>query len=136
MSFLSETNNFCENGYDIGESIIFKIKINLLLESTYIKIGVGVNNSLGERVTTLHTDYSEIFKKDKLLKGEYTVYCKIEGLNLKPGAYPIKLHLNAAGKEFILEPAFYLTIKDNFNFSKTTNHFHNGSVLCNQYWYE
>jgi lipopolysaccharide transport system ATP-binding protein len=132
-TILSSTGGFSENGYAIGESLIFKIKVILKTDSSFIKIGIGINNVLNERLTTLHTDYSKEIKKHQVTEGEHTFTCEVEGLNLKPGIYPIKIHLDSENNEFSLDPALYLQITEKVIF-QAVSQYHNGSLLCVQHW--
>jgi lipopolysaccharide transport system ATP-binding protein len=130
---ISASEGFSEIGYAIGDILIFRIKIILNIDSPNINIGIGINNSMNERITTLHTDYSSI-RSSQIAKGEHVFTCKIEGLYLRPGIYPIKIQIDAAGYEFSLDPALNLYINEKNNFITKTGRYHNGSILCTQSW--
>jgi lipopolysaccharide transport system ATP-binding protein len=98
----------------------------------YPSIGIGFDDSTGQRMLTVHTPRSRVAVER--LEGRCFVDCRIAAYPLAPGDYWVKLALSAAGKEIDAEErALHFTVVDGELFGEGVG-FHRGVCIAPSAW--
>jgi lipopolysaccharide transport system ATP-binding protein len=98
------------------------------------KIGIGIDNDLGQRLLTVHTPTSENGSIDKI-EGKASVFCEIKQFPLAPGNYCVKLALTVLGQEIdVVDQAMWFTVYDG-HIGNDGRGFHHGVCVAESDWY-
>src|SRR5262249_37786398 len=98
----------------------------------YPSIGIGFDDSTGQRTLTVHTPRSRVAVEG--LEGRCLVDCRIAALPLARRVYWVKLALAAAGKEIDAEErALHFTVVDGELFGEGVG-FHRGVCIAPSAW--
>ena len=125
---------YSEGGYLIGAPLEFCVKCVGQEALTKPALGIGIDNVLGQRIITLHSNFRPHIVNENRVSGEFQFVCRVEGLALLPGEYRVKLSLESG-----LTPVHVL--EDGLSFIIISSDFYGnggkmgrGLVLCNQSW--
>ena len=88
---LKNTTGDLTTAYVPGEDLIVELTVDPPFPVSDPLFVVGINDSLGRRVFTLRTDFSDFSLP--LLDRETTVVCSVPGLSLAPGRYGIHIRI-------------------------------------------
>ena len=126
--------NFSEVGYPIGATLEFRVVCRVQEELKRVSLGIGINNSLGTRVATLHSLYAGGISAD-LHPGMHEIRCTVDNLLLVPDRYAVKVSLESEQIALdVLEPAFEFEILPGDYYQTGRGLELRGLVLCNQVW--
>jgi len=113
----------------------FIVDIQVQKDLSKLEVGMGINDELGHRITTLFSRFYNI--KFQVKCGFSTFFCKVKNLTLKPGVYYANIFIGDRYEayDFILDPVmFKIQTEDNFFPSGMTPDESQGSVLVTQKW--
>lgn len=117
----------------LGETLRIQININPqgTLESP--KIGIGIDDILGQRMLTVHTPVST--DVTSRIQQPCTVLCEIPQFPLAPGDYTMKLALTDRNCEVdAVDQALLFTVQDGDQFGEGRA-FHRGVCIAPSNWY-
>src|SRR5258708_4694682 len=134
LEFLTENEQPLIEGLPIGSRLKVKVHFNLPKPTSNFDVGLGFNNSYGQRVFTAHSMF-EPARSEKEQVGPQVFCCEIPSFTLMPGEYAVKVWLDLkwseadaiedAAKIRVLESDFYGTGKVPWN----------GSFVLKHSWY-
>jgi hypothetical protein len=97
-------------------------------------LGIGVDDQLGNRLVTLHSNIGSCGDRPDTVLGEFSFVCQMNGLALMPGDYRLKLSLEGNGGYLdVIEEAVGFTILST-DFYQNGGRRGRGLVLCQQDW--
>jgi lipopolysaccharide transport system ATP-binding protein len=120
-----------------GDDITFKFDFLSKRKREKFQIGIGILNSKGERVTTLHTTYQTL-KEFTLLEGANSYKAVWKKNMLCPGDYGIEISLFDESSNFArLGNIGFITIfnSDYYKTGKMPNTRYQGDVVTDAEWY-
>ena len=127
---------YSPGGYAIGAPLEITVDCNTNGTVRNPSMGIGIDNSAGVRVVTLHTRHSKLPEKDESFGGKFRFVCKVGDLALSPGDYSVKFSLETMGGH---QPAHVINAA--FGFSVIETDFYEGAgrrnagvVLCRDRW--
>ena len=92
-----------------SQPLSFWIELSNPIRPMNLRVGVGINDELGRRVTTIHTDHS--LQNDNYIEGPARIECKLMSPRLAPGKYSIKVAIGEANEDYWQrDPAFTFEI--------------------------
>ena len=134
LEFFTENEQPMAEGLPIGSRLKIKVHFDLPKPSTNFNVGLGFNNSYGQRIFTAHSVF-EPSRSDKEQAGSQVFCCDIPSFTLMPGEYAVKVWLDLknseadaiedAAKIRVLEADFYGTGKVPWN----------GTVVLKHHWH-
>ena len=86
-----------KNGFAIGEPVIISIELKPRRKLSYPIVGIGINDSLGTRVTTLSTKYQG--EEIPAFHSHITIECGLQDLALAPGSYGVKIAVGSGNED-------------------------------------
>jgi lipopolysaccharide transport system ATP-binding protein len=93
----------------LGGAFHLRLGLELAQAIDYPVIGIGIDDTHGQRLLTLHTPLSKIAIEH--IEGRCAVDCCVKAFPLAPGDYCIKLALTARGQELdVVEQALCFTV--------------------------
>jgi lipopolysaccharide transport system ATP-binding protein len=121
-------------GYPAGAPLEFHVVALTSRPVAHPSLGVGIDDGLGQRIVTLHTDFGPCRRQGDRPKGRLAFMCRVGGLALRPGDYRVKLNLEGDGGTLqCLEDALMLSILP-CDFYRNGGKFGKGAILCAQDW--
>jgi lipopolysaccharide transport system ATP-binding protein len=125
---------FSESGYAINAPLEFRVICVLPRPLFHPTLGIGINDSNGHRVTTLHSKHAPAFSLPTGVTGTFEAICRIHDLPLTPGSYRIKVSLEDGNASMhTIEDALDLVILST-DFFGNAGYYGSGNVLCPQAW--
>jgi len=113
----------------------FTVDIQVQEELSKLEVGMGINDELGHRITTLFSRFYNI--KFQVKPGTYSIVCKMENLILKSGTYYADIFVGDRYEayDYIIDPIMF-EIHDPIDFFPTgiVPEAIFGSVLSQQNW--
>lgn len=113
----------------------FIVDIQVQKDLPKLEVGMGINDELGHRITTLFSRFYDI--KFKVKPGVYNVVCNLQNLTLKPGIYYSDIFIGDRFEayDFIADPIRFevRNFKDFFPTGIVPEAIY-GSVLSQQIW--
>lgn len=99
-----------------------------------IDLGIGIDDSLGHRVVTMHSTTAEESFAIPSGTRDLRLTCRTSNLLLAPGTYAVKLSLESRGSPLeVIDEAFGFEVVDSDYFNNGGRRWR-GSVLCPQAW--
>ncbi len=121
-------------GYSIGAPLEFRVKCRCPDRAMTPVLGIGINNNLGQRITTLDSRFDPQHLPPDVVGNEFAFVCELTDLGLVPGEYTVKLELNVNGmSQESLENAFSFSIESSDYFG-TGRKPGKGVVVTKQKW--
>jgi lipopolysaccharide transport system ATP-binding protein len=120
-----------------GDDITFKFTFLSKMKREKFQIGIGILNSRGDRVTTIHSSYQTL-QSYTLLEGENIFKAIWKKNMLCPGDYGVEISLFDEGSNFVrLGSVGLITIynSDYYKTGKMPNTRYQGDVLTDAEWY-
>jgi lipopolysaccharide transport system ATP-binding protein len=103
-------------GIPIGSRLKIRVHFNLPSATSVFNVGLGFNNTSGQRVFTAHTVF-EPHREHTLVSSRQTLVCEIPSITLMPGDYVLRVWLDigrveadlidSAARITVLESDFY-----------------------------
>ena len=134
LEFLTDNEQPLTEGLPIGARLKIKVHFDLPNSTSNFNVGLGFNNSYGQRIFTAHSVF-EPSRWDKERTGRQVLSCEIPSFTLMPGEYAVKVWLDLKGSEAdaiedaakmqVLESDFYGTGKVPWN----------GALVLKHRWY-
>ncbi len=121
-------------GYFIGAPLEFRVKCQSPERVFAPILGIGINNNLGQRITTLDSRFDPKHIPADTVCDEFEFVCELTDLGLVPGEYSVKLELNVNGvSQEALENAFSFSVvsSDYFGTGRKPG---KGVVVTRQQW--
>jgi lipopolysaccharide transport system ATP-binding protein len=122
-------------GCGMGDPLEFEVRCSSSIQLHQVALGIGMDNALGERITTLHSTLSTNRSRPASTgPGDFSFRCSIQGLTLAPGRYSLKLSLESSrGAEVVADDAVAFEV-----LATQQVHLRNrqlrGVVFCSQDW--
>jgi len=124
---------FDEIGYPAGAPLEFRVRCMARQNVLRPSLGIGLDNGLGQRIVTLHTDFGHQSREGTAL-GDFEFICRMSELVLRPGDYRIKLSLEGNGGALhVIEEALAFSILPS-DYYQNGGNIGRGVVLCDQMW--
>ena len=98
LEFYTESDQPLVEGLPIGARMKIRVHFNLPAPTNRFNIGLGFNNSYGQRIFTAHS----MFEPDRSLKdhvGPQVFTCEVPSFTLMPGEYSVKVFMELKGSE-------------------------------------
>lgn len=98
IEFLTGDDEPLIEGLPIGSPLKMKVHFDLLKATSNFNVGIGFNNSYGQRIFTAHS----VFEPDRWTTecvGRQVMTCEIPSFTLIPGEYAIKVWLEVNSSE-------------------------------------
>jgi lipopolysaccharide transport system ATP-binding protein len=134
LEFLTDNEQPLTEGLPIGSRLKVKVHFDLPKLTSDFNVGLGFNNSYGQRIFTAHSVF-EPSRSEKERVGTTVFSCEIPSFTLMPGEYTVKVWLDLksseadaiedAAKIRVLESDFYGTGKVPWN----------GTFVLKHRWY-
>jgi hypothetical protein len=134
LEFLTENEQPLTEGLPIGSRLKVKVYFDLPKPTSNFNVGLGFNNSYGQRIFTAHSVF-EPNRAENEHEGVTVFSCDIPSFTLMPGEYAVKVWLDLKGSEAdaiedaakirVLESDFYGTGKVPWN----------GTLVLKHRWY-
>jgi len=97
-------------GLFVGGRLKVRVHFNLPFATSVFDVGLGFNNTVGQRVFTAHT----LFEQDRdpsLVSGPQVMVCEIPSLTLVPGDYVLRVWLDVGNTEAdLIDSAARITV--------------------------
>ena len=98
IEFLTEDDEPLIEGLAIGARLKVKVHFDLPKPMSNFNVGLGFNNSYGQRVFTAHSIF-ESNRWERECNGQQVLSCEIPSFTLVPGEYAVKVWLDLNGAE-------------------------------------
>jgi lipopolysaccharide transport system ATP-binding protein len=126
-----------QNKSNIASNQLFTFVVDIQAQQhlSKLEVGIGINDELGHRITTLFSRFYNV--KFQVKPGIKSVFCRVKNLILKPGVYYVNIFVGDRYEayDFILDPImFKIETDDNFFPSRMIPDESQGSVLVSQEW--
>lgn len=135
-AIIESGGKFSSLGYRTGRPLDFKVRCKGLGSGGMRRpaVGIGIDDALGQRITTLHSSTDEPADSKQDSPSDFSFACRISDLALSPGHYYVKLSLESGRTPVdVIDRACYLEILD-ADFGGTSAKQWRGVVLCRQKW--
>ena len=134
MEFFTDHEQPLGEGLPIGSRLKVKVSFDLPTLTANFNIGLGFNNSYGQRIFTAHSMF-EPNRWEKEQSGRQVVSCEIPSFTLMPGEYAVKVWLDLKGREAdAIEDAAKITVLES-DFYGTGKVPWNGTFVLNHHWH-
>lgn len=134
IEFLTENEQPLTEGLPIGGRFKIKVHFDLPNPTANFNVGLGFNNSYGQRVFTAHSVF-EPNRWEREHSGRQVLSCEIPSFTLMPGEYAVKVWLDLKGSEAdAIEDAAKITVLES-DFYGTGRVPWNGSFVLPHKWY-
>lgn len=131
---VTSQGSYFASGYAIGAPLEIVVHASAATPLEQPGLGIGIDDSLGRRILTLHTTYAPRPEWPPIVTGRFTLRCRLEALNLAPGDYRLKLSLeNRLGSVDVVDPALTFTVLPS-DFYNNGGKFGRGLILCRHDW--
>lgn len=120
-------------GIPVGGSLKVRIHFSLPQPTSAFDVGLGFNNTLGQRVFTAHTVFEPGLDHSQLV-GAQVVVCEIPSLTLLPGDYVLRVWLDLGKVEAdLIDSAARIKVleSDYYGSGKLPN---DGAFVLEQHW--
>jgi lipopolysaccharide transport system ATP-binding protein len=134
LEFFTENEQPLTEGLPLGSRLKVRVHFDLPKPTASFNVGLGFNNSYGQRIFTAHSMF-EPNRSDKEHVGGQVFSCEIPSFTLMPGEYGVKVWLDLKGSQAdaiedaakirVLEADFYGTGKVPWN----------GTIVLKHRWY-
>jgi lipopolysaccharide transport system ATP-binding protein len=134
LEFFTDNDQPLAEGLPIGSQLKVKVHFDLPKPTASFNVGLGFNNSYGQRIFTAHSVF-EPNRSDQEHVGAQVFSCEIPSFTLMPGEYGVKVWLDLKGSQAdaiedaakirVLESDFYGTGKVPWN----------GTLVLKHRWY-
>lgn len=98
MEFLTDDDEPLNEGLPIGAALKIKVHFDLPKPTSNFNIGIGFNNSYGQRIFTAASMF-EPHRWEKVCIGPQVLCCDIPSFPLTPGEYAVKVWLDVNSSE-------------------------------------
>ncbi|MEJ7636571.1 MAG: Wzt carbohydrate-binding domain-containing protein [Singulisphaera sp.] len=120
------------NFLPLGGQFKVRIALEAPAEIAFPVIGIGIDDTLGQRILTLHTPLTE--QAIARVAGRCAIDCRVDAFPLAPGDYWMKLALSAQGGEVdSVERALHFTVTNGEAFGEGRG-FHVGLCVAPSRW--
>jgi lipopolysaccharide transport system ATP-binding protein len=134
LEFLTENDQPLTEGLPIGSRLKVKVHFDLLKPTASFNVGLGFNNSHGQRIFTAHSVF-EPNRSDQEHVGAQVFSCEIPSFTLMPGQYTVKVWLDLKGSEAdAIEDAAKIRVVES-DFYGTGRVPWNGAFVLKHRWY-
>ena len=134
LEFLTENDQPLTEGLPIGSRLKVKVHFDLLKPTASFNVGLGFNNSHGQRIFTAHSVF-EPNRSDQEHVGAQVFSCEIPSFTLMPGQYAVKVWLDLKGSEAdAIEDAAKIRVVES-DFYGTGRVPWNGAFVLKHRWY-
>lgn len=135
LEFFTDNEEPLTEGLLIGSSLKIKVHFELPQSTSIFHVGLGFNNSYGQRIFTAHSLF-EPNRPDQEHVGNQVFCCEIPSFTLMPGEYTIKvwLDLKGAGDADVIEDAAKITVLES-DFYGTGRVPWAGALVLKHRWY-
>jgi lipopolysaccharide transport system ATP-binding protein len=134
MEFFTDHEQPLGEGLPIGSRLKVKVSFDLPTLTANFNVGLGFNNSYGQRIFTAHSMF-EPHRWEKEQSGRQIVSCEIPAFTLMPGEYAVKVWLDLKGREAdAIEDAAKITVLES-DFYGTGKVPWNGTFVLNHHWF-
>ena len=134
LEFLTEDEQPLNEGLPIGSRLKVKVHFDLPKPTASFNVGLGFNNSYGQRIFTAHSIFEPI-RWEKDCSGRQVLSCEIPAFTLMPGEYTVKVWLDLKNSEAdAIEDAAKITVLES-DFYGTGKVPWNGTLVLNHRWY-
>ncbi|HLJ12116.1 MAG TPA: ABC transporter ATP-binding protein [Planctomycetaceae bacterium] len=131
---VTSSGEFQPGGYPIGAPLEFRVKCRASAPVYSPILGIGIDNSLGQRITTLDSKFDPKHLPPETISGEFEFICTVGGLGLVPGEYTVKLAAKANGMAAeVLENAFSFNVNSSDYFGNGRQP-GQGVLVVSQHW--
>jgi lipopolysaccharide transport system ATP-binding protein len=96
-ALLLDDNEQATDYLPLGAAFHLRIGLETAEAIRYPTLGIGIDDTMGQRLLTLHTPCNESAIRE--LSGPCAVDCRVEQFPLAPGDYWVKVALSAGGAE-------------------------------------
>jgi lipopolysaccharide transport system ATP-binding protein len=134
LEFFTENEQPLTEGLPLGSRLKVRVHFDLPKPTASFNVGLGFNNSYGQRIFTAHSMF-EPNRSDKEHVGGQVFSCEIPSFTLMPGEYGVKVWLDLKGSQAdaiedaakirVLEADFYGSGKVPWN----------GTIVLKHRWY-
>lgn len=125
---------YSEVGIPVGAPLEFRVRCHSEGRLHRPGLGIGIDNALGQRVVTLHTELDQAHAAPAQVSGEFEFICTISDLALKPDDYRLTLTLESGGVGVeAVEDALRLTLYAS-DYHGSGGRKIKGLVYCKQKW--
>jgi lipopolysaccharide transport system ATP-binding protein len=132
---ITSNNSYSSAGYQMGAPLEIRVDCKSNHTLTHPELGIGIDNSMGQRITTLHSSLEQHNTvKHNHTSDTFSFICRIDGIVLAPDEYSVKLSLEGDGDPLhIIDPALRFRILFSSDYGKG-GRLHRGLIFCNQTW--
>jgi lipopolysaccharide transport system ATP-binding protein len=110
------------NHVSLGGSFHLRICLETTEKLEYPQMGVGIDDSLGQRILTVHTPTANC-AVPSIIPGKCEVDCRVPQLPLAPGDYWVKLGITIRGHQIDnVERALHFSVVDGDTFGEGRGH--------------
>lgn len=96
---VTSSGEYQAEGYNTGAPLEFHIKCRAYRTVHWPGLGICIDNSFGQRITTLRSKFDSQHIIPDEVSGEFQFDCEISDLGLVPGDYAIRLELRGDGMQ-------------------------------------
>jgi lipopolysaccharide transport system ATP-binding protein len=133
MEFLTGNDEPLNEGLPIGSRLKMRVHFDLPKPTSNFNVGIGFDNSYGQRIFTAHTAFEPARWENECVGGQ-TLSCDIPSFTLTPGEYGIKVWLEVNSSEAdAIEDAVKLRVVES-DFYGTGRVPWNGTFVLKQHW--
>ena len=134
LEFLTDDEEPLNEGLLIGSRLKVKVHFNLPQPTASFNVGLGFNNSYGQRIFTAHSVF-EPNRWEKECSGRQVLSCEIPSFTLMPGEYAVKVWLDLKNSEAdAIEDAAKITVLES-DFYGTGKVPWNGTLVLSHHWH-
>jgi lipopolysaccharide transport system ATP-binding protein len=134
LEFLTENDQPVTEGLPIGSRLKVKVHFDLPKPTANFNVGLGFNNSYGQRIFTAHSVF-EPNRSDQEHVGAQVFACEIPSFTLTSGEYAVKVWLDLKGSEAdAIEDAAKIRVVES-DFYGTGKVPWNGAFVLKHRWY-
>ena len=98
LEFLAQDEQPLTEGLPLGSPLKVKVHFDLLQPTANFNVGLGFNNSYGQRIFTAHSVF-EPNRWEEERVGRQVLSCEIPSFTLLPGEYAVKVSLELRGAQ-------------------------------------
>lgn len=133
-AYLTSDSAYGEGAFPTGAPLEFRVTCFSPEPITNPAVGIGIDNSLGQRIVSLHSAFGANSLQLGDASGTFQLRCAVNDLALAPGEYRVRLSLQRNGQRVhLVEDAFRFEIVA-CDFYDNGGKFGRGVVLCHQDW--
>jgi lipopolysaccharide transport system ATP-binding protein len=132
---VTSNGEYSDTGYKVTAPLEFHVRCETNVALRLPALGIGLDNSIGQRVVTLHSKFTAGGEMlGPIGTGNFGFKCRIERLPLAPGEYRVKLSLeNNEIPLHVIDDALMFRILPTDYYNNGGMH-GRGVILCKQNW--